>query len=256
MLYASGCFSLARMSSCFRIWLGVGALAFSACSPSVSRTPFDNATPEGPDVYYYGAAGSGGKRLVEAETKTRAPVVVPKPPALVKPKPEVAAKPDPEAKESAAPSADGDLGVTPPITGIAGRYEGTDTVRIELPGVPADVQVDDAAIIDIAVVGTPKDAEVPTRYSLTVVASNTGDDLCTIEGKLSGNRLDFAADQECFTTIMGFPLEARLTGGSASFEGTGLKVEFGVAFELSDEEVSLEGRVGYVFEGQKRPEGN
>lgn len=244
------------MSSCLRTWLGAGALVLAACSPSVSRAPFENAKPDGPDVYYYGSSGLGGKRLVQADPGTRTPVVVPKPPALVKPKPEVASKPVPEVKESETVSVDGDAGVTPPLSGIAGRYEGTDTVRIELPGVPTDVQVDDGAIIDVAAVGTTNDAEVSTRYTLTVVASNTGDDLCTIEGKLSGNRLDFAANQECFSTILGFPLETSLTGGSASFDGAGLKVEFGVEFTLSADAVSVEGRVGYSFEGHKRKDGD
>lgn len=215
-----------------------------ACSPSVSNTPLSNARPEGPEVYFYGAAAQGGKSLPQKPASAaRKSIVLPKPPAQSQKKNQASNEKSQQVKDEAP--AKGDAGVAPPPSSIAGRYLGTDTVVITFPGVPGDAQIDDQAIVDI------EKREGEGKYTLVVVASNTGDPLCTIDGQWRETKLVFAEGQSCFEEILGVPLDSTLTAGSASFEGANIEVEFQLELAFDSPAGSLEGSVDYSFEGKK-----
>ncbi len=220
------------------------AAGLGSCSPKVSETPLPNARPEGPNTYYYGTPDHGGKELGERQVanEPHRPLVLPKPPAATKKKPVQVAKKD-DADKSSSSAADGGV----PKTGgkYAGRYLGTDTVTIDFPGIPGDPQVDDKAVVDI------KKLSEEDKYELTVVASNNGEPLCTISGTLSETRLEFAEGQPCFSEILGIPLDTSLAGGSATFDGKHIDVEFEVELSLDTPGGALEGGVSYSFDGER-----
>ncbi len=214
-----------------------------ACSPKVSDTPLPNSRPEGPNTYYYGNPDHGGKELGkrEASATRQEPLVLPKPPAMVSKRP----KPAPKVETTSKEDKDLDGGAPTEDSKYAGRYLGTDTVTIEFPGIPDDPQVDDKAVVDI------DKLEEDGKYELTVVASNSGDPLCTIRGALSDDKLEFPKGQTCFSQILGIPLDTNLLGGTATFDGAKLTVEFEVELVLDAPGGTLEGSISYGFEGQK-----
>jgi len=226
----------------------VGAFgAVASCSHSVSKTPLSNARPEGPETYYYGTPDHGGKELrLPAADEERQPIHVPKPPALARRKPPP--KKESEAKVAVAkPTVDSDGGAEAVPSSIAGRYLGTDTVVISFPGIPEEPQVDDKAIVDVVKL-------TDDTYELTVVASNNGDPLCAIKGRLNDKTLEFEPGQPCFGSILGFEIDTTLGGGSAEFGSGSVDVVFDVALLLSTGAGSLEGSVDYSFEGKKKAE--
>lgn len=231
-----------------RATAGVALLLLVGCSPAVSTAPLPNARPEGPETYFYGEAKRGGKSLPDSAAAERKPVVLPTPPALHKKQP--GAKSDTvaqsEPRVSPKPVIE-DAGASSPPPAIAGRYLGTDTVVIEFPGIPAEPQVDDKAIVDI------KQREGEHAYTLVVVASNTGEPLCSIDGQWRESELQFDAGQSCFEAILGIPLDANLLGGSAEFDGNRIEVEFQLELSLVTPGGTLEGNVDYSFEGTKEP---
>jgi hypothetical protein len=215
-----------------------------ACSLSVSKTPLSNSNPEVTDVYFYGPAGHGGKELAAVEATESKPVVIPKPPSLHKPKRSAAKRAGGKKKARLA-----DGGVPAKQDALAGRYLGTDTVVIDFLGIPPDPQVDEKAIVDI-------EKKSDDTYTLTVVASDTGDPLCVIEGKRTDDELAFAPGQECFSEILPLPLETTLLGGKATFSDGRISVEFGIDIAFNSPGGSIEGSVDYEFEGEKEPSDN
>lgn len=223
----------------------VAAGLASACSMTASQVPLDNERPEGPEVYFYGPADRGGKKLrsEEAEDEPRKPVVLPKPPSLVKPK--KVAKADEKEKKTGS----GDAGVEAETESAkpaswAGRYAGTDTVVVSFPGVPTDPQVDDKAKMDVVRLGD-------TRLSVAVIDSQRGVPLCTVEGDVAEGKIELDEGQECFSDMLGIPVDTSLLGGSGSIEGDKLTIEFEVEMSIDTPSGTIEGGIDYHFVGTK-----
>ena len=107
-------------------------------------------------------------------------------------------------------------------------------------------QDDDAAKVRVELQDADKQ-----RYAVSVLDSNTGNPLCTVEGELEEQRIEFAPDQTCFAGILGAPVNATLLSGVASFEGEALKLELEVSLEPSAPGATLDGALLYSFEGSR-----
>lgn len=230
--------------------LSVAAFVAFGCV-SASQTPLANAEAEGHDVYYYGDASMGGKELPEDEeqkassptkkatpTKTVADKADPKPDAVEDREPkedETEEGKDGEAKEAAKG----------PVTARAGTYEGSDTVTIRMRGMPERVEEDPNASMRV-------EAKEPGKLVFKIIDSNSGDPLCSVNGKAEGSRVNFEPGQTCLSEILGAPMNATLTTGSASFDGDHLQVDFEIDLELETPAGPVEGEILYHFEGKRK----
>lgn len=127
---------------------------------------------------------------------------------------------------------------------IAGVYRGTDWVTIDLPGFPENEQVDEKARVTLRKVN---DAGV---YDFTVLDTNTGAELCSVEATLTGELLAFEPGQTCFEGILGIPMEATLYEGEGRVANGRLKVTLGVEMTVSGTQAEVSGDLSYRFEGK------
>lgn len=130
---------------------------------------------------------------------------------------------------------------------FAGNYQGTDWVTIDLPGVSGDEQVDERARVSLLALPTKG------RYSFTVLDTNSGSELCVVEGSLVGKDLVLDEGQSCFEGILGVPMDASLYEGEASLVGETLTVTLGVELTLARADGDLTGELSYRFEGKLAP---
>jgi hypothetical protein len=218
----------------FSVW---GAAV--SCAPKVSDRPL--STEPSADGYYYGAPTSGGKVLqisqpdpaqARAKPKTKTEDVVAKAAASGADTPA-----DASTEAAAEPAAE------PFAQTFAGDYSGKDTVVIELSGFPPQPQEDEHAKLRVTVDGLV--------VSVTVVDSNSGDDLCTINGEPKGAAIQFKPGQSCFEEMLGIPMTAELEGGEATLADEQLRVRFVVKLELADGGESRSGKLTYLFEGER-----
>jgi hypothetical protein len=211
---------------------------------SASKVPLDNAKPEGSDVYFYGTPEYSDKRLKQGDESAsrHKPLILPKPPSLSKAK-KVAklAKKKHVAKGDAGADL-GDAGAA--AVAWAGRYAGTDTVIVSFPGVPPDPQIDDKAKMDVKRLSED-------RLSVTVVDSQRGVSLCTVEGDFEEGKIDLDDGQECFSDMLGIPVDTSLEAGTGSIEGDKLTVDFVVEMSIDTPSGLIEGGIDYHFEGTK-----
>lgn len=223
--------------------LAAGALwlLVVGCSTAASQTPLANSDPVGSDIYFYGPHGHGGKASIAHGDTVEVPVVNL---THVASAPTLRAAPPPveivAATSSSAPSAQ----LNPERLSFAGRYSGTDTVTILFADFPDEPQVDESAKIDV------KDV-TDQRISITVVDSNQGTPLCTIEGKNDAGKVSFDPGQPCFEAILGIPAESSIVNGTGLFSGEQLTLDFEVALEVDVAGSSLEGSIDYHFDGKK-----
>lgn len=210
---------------------------------TASQVPLDNEQPEGSDVYFYGPADRGGKKLrnEEADSQPRKPVVLPKPPSLVKPK--KVAKVTKKKTSASDAGVTGDASFDQPEK-WAGRYAGTDTVIVSFPGVPTDPQVDDKARMDVKRLGDK-------RLSVSVIDSQRGVSLCTVEGDFAEGKIELDEGQECFSDMLGIPVDTSLLGGTGSIEGDKLTIEFEVEMSIDTPSGTIDGGIDYDFVGTK-----
>jgi hypothetical protein len=131
-------------------------------------------------------------------------------------------------------------------TSIApGTFRGTDWVTIDLPGFPADEQVDDKARVVLAKL----DGE--SRYSFTVLDTNSGSELCSVEGAAANELIVFEPGQSCFGGILGIPMESALYEGEGRINEGSLEVTLGIELTvLSPDGDDLTGDLSYRFEGK------
>lgn len=212
----------------------LGAL-LSGCAPEASRTPLSPPVVPRHDVYFYGPAE-----------------VIPQP------TPTAQERPRPRKPESVTSTSSSDAGSSEELdldasaaqeqaTGtLAGTYQGSDRVILQFETMPEQAQDDDKAKVRVQL----QDAD-QQRYALSVLDTNTGKPLCTVEGQLEERRIDFSPQQPCFTGILGVPMKATLLSGEASFEQDELQLELEVGIELTAPDAVLEGTLLYHFEGSK-----
>lgn len=127
---------------------------------------------------------------------------------------------------------------------IAGIYRGTDWVTIDLPGFPENEQVDPKARVTLRKVN---DAGL---YDFTVLDTNSGAELCSVEATLTGELLAFEPGQSCFDGILGIPMDTTLYEGEGRVVNGTLEVTLGVEMTVSGTETEISGDLSYRFEGK------
>lgn len=128
---------------------------------------------------------------------------------------------------------------------IEGTYRGTDWVTIDLLGFPESEQVDDKARTVLA------NLDDPQRFSFTVLDTNSGNELCSVNGTLVNQLLVFEPGQACFSGILGIPMQAVLYEGEGHVENGGeLDVTLGIELTVQGPEGELAGDLAYHFEGK------
>lgn len=127
---------------------------------------------------------------------------------------------------------------------VAGTYRGTDWVTIDLPGFPGSEQVDDQARVVLKELG---DGE----YAFTVLDTNSGNELCSVQGAVGDGLIGFEPGQACFSGILGIPMETSLYEGEGRLAGEKLEVTLGIELTLTSAEGDeLTGDLSYRFEGK------
>lgn len=126
-----------------------------------------------------------------------------------------------------------------------GTYKGTDWVTIDLPGFPGSEQVDDKARIVLAAVSGS------SRLSFTVLDTNSGNELCSVEGAVVNDLIAFDPNQSCFEGILGVPMRTSLYEGEGRMTDGGLEVTLGIELTLtSPDGDEIVGDLSYRFEGK------
>lgn len=130
------------------------------------------------------------------------------------------------------------------LADLPGEYVGTDTVTIRIDGVPERVEEDPNAklIVDAAGDG----------FTFRIVDSQNGGDLCSVGGKAVGQQIEFEAGQECLQEILGLPMKATLTSGSATLNDGTLLVEYEIELEIDTPAGATDGEIDYRFKGEKQ----
>lgn len=126
-----------------------------------------------------------------------------------------------------------------------GTYEGTDWVTIDLPGLPGNEQVDEKARVLLAI------APGESRLSFTVLDTNSGSELCKVEGAVVNDLVAFEAGQACFEGILGVPMQTALYEGEGRIGDGRLVVTLGIELTItSPDGDEVAGDLSYRFEGK------
>lgn len=256
-----------HLDKALAIAASTSSIAAVACATSASPKPFANSLPDTADVYLYGSPQSlAPERAAPPAPGSAVAKKAPGPSAST----QAAAATRRERREASAAANDEEDAKSgkETIVSIAGEYRGTDWVTISLPGLPEDEQEDDKArvIIKRVAAGSVSDegdnpsassadgggaAVAGGRYSLSVIDTNSGDELCTLEGERTGSVIALPPGQTCFSGILGVPMAAKTLPGEAHIDGLTLSVEFAVELRVQTPNAALEGSLDYSFEGQK-----
>lgn len=231
---------LRARSLCVAAW-------FAGCAPAASSTPLANAAPEGHDVYFYGDA-RGGKDLPQDDDGNSKESAT-KPSAKATASAETSAKPaSTEAPVASASATSTEAAKLPPLsfTDLPGRYKGTDTLTIEIEGMPKRVEKDDGAKLTVE-----KDDGTPDSFVFKIVDSGSGADLCAVKAVAKEKGLEFESGQSCLETILGLEMTAKLESGSAKLDGKKLTVDYGIELEIDGPDGTMDGRIDYHFEGTR-----
>jgi hypothetical protein len=227
--------------------VGLALSPLWGCSPAASTVPLSNAQPEGPEVYFYGDARRGGKVLPEdADDEAAAGPARAEP---SKPRKE-AEKAEPAAEAAPSASASSDPAANLPEVAwekLPGDYRGTDTLTIDVDGLPQRVETDEKAKF---VVET-KD-EKQAQYVFKIVDSQNGGDLCSVVGTAKRTAVEFEAGQSCLAEILGLPMKATLESGSATLSGSKLTVTFSIELAIDTPRGTQDGAIAYKFEGDRQ----
>jgi hypothetical protein len=231
-------------------WVVVIAALPLGCSPGASASPLANADPEGPEVYFYGDATHGGKRLPD-------PVAARAPAGSEEPTPPTPRKIEESEDEEAESEADesereeGDAGAAPAaklgavsFEKLPGSYRGTDTLKIRVDGAPEQVQTDDKAKLSV-------ESKEKDEYVFKIVDSQNGSDLCAVIGKPKRDAIEFEPGQSCLEQILGIPMTATLESGKATLVRGLLRVDYSIALEIDAPNGPQEGHIDYHFEGRR-----
>lgn len=253
-----------HLDKALAIAASTSSIAAVACATSASPKPFANSLPDTADVYLYGSPQSlAPERAAPPAPGSAVAKKAPGPSAST----QAAAATRRERREASAAANDEEDAKSgkETIVSIAGEYRGTDWVTISLPGLPEDEQEDDKARVIIKrVAASDEGDDTPAssadgggaavadgRYSLSVIDTNSGDELCTLDGERTGSVIALPPGQTCFSGILGVPMAAKTLPGEAHIDGLTLSVEFAVELRVQTPNAALEGSLDYSFEGQK-----
>lgn len=217
----------------------------SGCARPASSVPLSPGPPG--SGYYYGAPAYGGRSLSAPPETAGIKPASPVPPA--KTDEAVAANEEVDAEtfadeDGSEPKAHPSVSPEEFAKPFAGKFVGDDRVTIRFDGLPEQVQEDDQATMRVEVEGS--------RVSMSVVDSNSGNDLCTVVGEPRDEQILFKAGQSCFAEMLGGPMNAELVGGTAHLADSTLTVELDVKIELRGPDDSLSGVLHYRFEGDRK----
>jgi hypothetical protein len=221
------------------------------CAPAASTAPLANAEPEGPDVYFYGDASNGGKDVPETDSEQSKPEAAA---SATSPSEKgengKAAGSSKSTKSNDAADEAGEATASLPVKSFAdlpGRYAGTDTLKINVDGTPERVETDDGAKLTVE-----KAADGRTdAYVFKIVDSQSGSDLCSVTGVAKKRAIEFEPGQTCLDTILGVPMTAKLTSGSAKLDGKKLVVDYVIDLEVDAPQGAVEGKIDYHFGGTR-----
>lgn len=222
--------------------MAAGFLVLSAgCATSYGPALSNSGVVPSRDLYLYGshlAAGGATRVTSDGDSESAAPDA-PTASAEKHEKPTKAEeKPSKAAVEHDSEATDTAAEIT------AGTYRGTDWVTIDLPGFPGSEQVDDKARVVLEEVGEGE-------YAFKVLDTNSGSELCSIQGTVSDGLISFELGQSCFGGILGVPMETAIYEGEGRMAGESLEVTLGIELSLtSPEGDELTGDLSYRFEGK------
>ncbi len=205
---------------------------------------FPNSARTKGDVYLYGDHSTGrsadedepASELVEADAPSEALT-----------EKESAASDSKQTPSASKEAPDGEeVDVELEVTAITpGTYRGTDWVTIDLPGFPGSEQVDDKARVVVAALADS------SRLTFTVLDTNSGNELCTVEAELIDALMAFDAGQACFGGILGVPMETSVYEGEGRTANGILEVSLSVELTLtSPDGDEIVGDLSYRFEGK------
>jgi hypothetical protein len=133
-----------------------------------------------------------------------------------------------------------------PATGtvdFVGNYAGLDVSVYRVDGTQIREEKDPKALMSVKKNGS--------RLAVVIVASNTGDPLCTLNGDQKGDTVTLASGQQCPEPRNPF-LGANVASGSAKLQGTKLTVDITFEANIDFEGEQHKGSVEYHFEGTRR----
>ena len=125
---------------------------------------------------------------------------------------------------------------------FAGEYRGFDEATITFEGMPPLEQRDDKARTRVV-------EEEGGGLTLTLVASDTGDPICSLQAEREGASATVHPDQRCFD------MDAATTGtvraGTARIAGDTLYLDLEIELETERAGTKLSGSLDYHFEGER-----
>lgn len=234
------------------VWIALAA-TFAACAAELPST-----TPLGKGPKWHAeekaraereaaAADAGDAATDPTKEPAKKPAVAAKPPA--KPTGEADAGSEQEAGAAKAAAEDAgaaDAGAAKPnITAWLGSYTGSDTSKVRMGPFPERTETDPNAKLRVE----KKDDKT---LLLTAVASNTGQDICTLEASLQPDgSATIASGQECFGSGSGGPMTGTVRSGKATLSGGKLVLDMIVDLEAKAGGQTITGELEYHFEGTK-----
>jgi hypothetical protein len=174
-------------------------------------------------------------------------------PSTPPPSEPIAVAPTPTAEPTASVDAGttADAGKTPAAPAgagkvdFAGEYSGKDKAVIRPAGLPEQVQDDPNA--KTSVKNSPDG-----NIKITIVASNSGDPLCTLTAKPKGTTAALTAGEQCPEKLNPF-FNGRVKSGLATLNGKQLVVELTFEFEIDlPPGGKVQGTIEYRFDGTRK----
>ena len=147
---------------------------------------------------------------------------------------DAAPTPSPGAPPSGAPTA---------VLDFTGEYSGKDVSTFRIDGIGDQKEEDPKAKLSVKKSGD--------SLTIVVVASNTGDPLCTLKAEQKGDTATLAAGQECVEPQSPFA-RGKLTRGQAKLQGKQITLDMSFEVKLDTGGRQLTGGIEYHFEGTKR----
>ena len=224
------------------VWSTVVCALGVACGPELpSSTPLGRGPKAAP-------LDAGRISVARAESRSK----VSTPPSGSTPTTTV---PDAGTQNLDAKQVDADAGAhldasiessAPPATTLfAGSYAGKDTSLIRLGPMPEQKEEDPNAKLRVSRNGDGS-------LSVTIVASNTGQDLCTLLADPSGNRATLRPNERCEMPMGPVILISAVDQGRLEVRGKHLELTASFKLEAQLPSETMRGTMEYHFEG-KRP---
>jgi hypothetical protein len=126
---------------------------------------------------------------------------------------------------------------------FTGDYSGKDVSTFRISGIGDQKEEDPNAKLSVKKSGD--------SLTIVVVASNTGDPLCTLKAEQKGDTATLAPGQECTEPQSPFA-RGKLTRGQAKLQGKQITLDMSFEVKIDAGGKQLTGGIEYHFEGTKR----